>query len=61
MRMNLTKLTTALILTSTLVGCAAIVKSPYQAPHVDIPQGFQNSQQMGQQIHQQAFLDQWWT
>ena len=60
MRMNLTKLTTALILTSTLVGCATTVKSPYQAPSVDIPKGFQNSQQMSQQIHQQAFHDQWW-
>ena len=40
MQMNLTKLATALILGSSLVGCAAVVKTPYQAPAVQVPSGF---------------------
>ncbi len=37
MQMNLTKLATAFILASSLVGCAAVVKTPYEAPTVNIP------------------------
>ena len=40
MQMNLTKLATALILGSTLVGCAAVIKTPYQAPAVQVPNSF---------------------
>ena len=61
MRNQLHQLFMTLALTGSLVGCAAVVKTPYQAPAVDIPQGFQNSQQLSQNIHQQAFHDQWWT
>lgn len=65
MHMNLTKLATALILGSTLVGCAAMVKTPYESPSVNVPTQFQNStqstQQLQQQIHANAFADQWWT
>ena len=61
MRNQLHKLFMTLALTGSLVGCAAVVKTPYQAPAVNIPQGFQNSQQLSQNIHQQAFHDQWWT
>ena len=40
MQMNLSKLASALILGSSLVGCAAVVKTPYEAPAVQIPNGF---------------------
>ncbi len=33
----LTRLCTAMLLASTLVGCAAVVKTPYQAPAVQTP------------------------
>ena len=59
--MNLTKLVTALILTSSLVGCAAMVKTPYEQPTVNIPQGFENSQATLKQVHADAYADQWWT
>ena len=40
MQMNMTKLAAALVLGSSLIGCAAVVKTPYQAPTVQIPEGF---------------------
>lgn len=61
MPMNMTKLLTALILGGALVGCAAIVKTPYEAPAVDIPTSFQNSKSMSQQVHADVYADQWWT
>lgn len=65
MPMSLTKLATTLILANTLLGCAAMVKTPYEAPSVNVPKQFQNSkqsaQQLQQQIHANAFSDQWWT
>lgn len=57
---NLTKLATALILTSSLVGCAAMVKTPYEQPTVNIPHGFENSQATAKQVHADAYADQWW-
>lgn len=38
------QLVIALFLGSSLVGCAAVVKTPYQAPAVDIPQQFDHQQ-----------------
>ena len=61
MQMNLTKLATALILGSSLVGCAAVVKTPYQAPAVDIPNQFAYSKVNQQQIHTALNADQWWS
>lgn len=58
MSIHLTRLATALLLASTLGGCAAVVKTPYQAPAVDIPQRFAIDQQ---KIHQATHLDRWWT
>ena len=61
MQMNLTKLAGALILGGSLTGCAAMVKSPYEQPAVNMPASFQNSKAMSQQIHADASADQWWT
>lgn len=61
MQMNLTKLASALVLGSSLVGCAAVVKTPYEQPSVQIPSHFQNSSGLNQQIHERVLADQWWT
>ena len=61
MQMNLTKLTTALILGSSLVGCAAVVKTPYQAPTVQTPNSFAYDNAKSQQIQAELYADQWWT
>ena len=61
MQMNFTKLATALILSGSLVGCAAVVKTPYEQPAVNIPNNFQNSKAMSQQVHADVYADQWWT
>ena len=61
MQMNLTKLASALVLASSLVGCAAVVKTPYEQPSVQIPSHFQNSSGLNQQIHERVLADQWWT
>ena len=61
MQINFTKLATALILSGSLVGCAAVVKTPYQQPAVNIPGSFQNSKAMSQQVHANVYADQWWT
>lgn len=61
MQMNFTKLATALILSGSLVGCAAVVKTPYEQPAVNIPNNFQNSKAMNQQVHADVYADQWWT
>ena len=56
--MNLTRFASALLLGTALTGCAAVVKTPYQAPAIDIPQSFALDQQ---KIHQATYLDHWWT
>ena len=61
MQMNLTKLATALILGSSLVGCAAVVKTPYQAPTVQTPNSFAYDNAKSQQIQAELYADQWWT
>lgn len=61
MSIHLTKLSAAFILGSSLVGCAAVVKTPYEAPAIELPNGFQNSKQLNQSVYNQAFHDQWWT
>ena len=61
MQMNLTKLATALILGSSLVGCAAVVKTPYQAPAVQVPSGFAYDNAKSKQIQTDLYADQWWT
>lgn len=61
MQMNLTKLATALILGSSLVGCAAVVKTHYQAPTVQTPNSFAYDNAKSQQIQAELYADQWWT
>lgn len=61
MQTHLTKLASALILGSSLVGCAALVKSPYEQPTISTPSSFQNSKNVSKQIHADAYADQWWT
>jgi len=61
MSLQLTKLAAALFLTSSLVGCAAMVKTPYEQPNIQIPGSFQNSPVNGKQIHADVYADQWWT
>ncbi|MDV2470284.1 efflux transporter outer membrane subunit [Acinetobacter chinensis] len=61
MQMNLTKLTAALVLGSSLVGCAAVVKTPYQAPAVSIPESFAYNKTSSKQIQNDLYTDQWWT
>jgi hypothetical protein len=51
MQMNLTKLASALLLGSSLVGCAAVVKTPYEQPALNMPGSFQNNKVLSQQIH----------
>ena len=60
MQMNLTKLASALLLGSSLVGCAAVVKTPYQQPAINMPGSFQNNKVLSQQIHADILADQWW-
>ena len=61
MQTHLTKLASALILSSSLVGCAALVKSPYEQPNIATPSNFQNSKIVSKQIHADTYADQWWT
>ena len=61
MQMNLTKLATTLILGSSLIGCAAVVKTPYQAPAVQVPSGFAYDNAKSKQIQTDLYADQWWT
>ena len=61
MHINFTKLAASLMLSGTLVGCAAVVKTPYQQPSVNIPVSFQNNKAPNQQVHADVYADQWWT
>lgn len=61
MQMNFSKLASALILSGGLVGCAATVKTPYEQPSINMPNSFQNSHAMSQQVHADVYADQWWT
>ncbi|AYA67797.1 efflux transporter outer membrane subunit [Acinetobacter sp. WCHA55] len=56
-----TRLCTAMLLGSTLVGCAAVVKTPYHAPAVQTPIQFQYDKVTAQQRQQAIYTDQWWT
>ena len=57
----LTRLCTAMLLGSILVGCAAVVKTPYQTPAVQTPSQFQYDKATSQQRQQALYADQWWT
>ncbi|QNX89446.1 efflux transporter outer membrane subunit [Acinetobacter seifertii] len=57
----MTKLSAALLLTSSLVGCAAMVKTPYQAPSVQVPDSFQYNATKTKTASVEQYSDRWWT
>ena len=59
MYFSLTRLCTAMLLGTTLMGCAAVVKTPYQAPAVQTPAQFQYDRATFQQRQQAIYADQW--
>ncbi|WP_298142076.1 efflux transporter outer membrane subunit [uncultured Acinetobacter sp.] len=61
MFMKLSKLCTALLIGTAFTGCAAVVKTPYQAPVLDIPQSFALNTKQSDQIHADVYADRWWT
>lgn len=61
MRHHMTKLATALLLTQALVGCSALVKTPYQAPQMTVPDQFAFNQNSKTGLIDQIYADQWWT
>jgi NodT family efflux transporter outer membrane factor (OMF) lipoprotein len=52
------KISLALCLSTALAGCSAVVKTPYQAPAVQMPQQFQYDAQKNKNLN---LTDQWWT
>ena len=59
MKIKFQKLASLVLLGSSLVGCAAVVKTPYEQPAVQVPQNFQHNA-LSKQIHQEINRDQWW-
>ncbi|WP_396231852.1 efflux transporter outer membrane subunit [Acinetobacter baumannii] len=57
----MTKLSAALLLTNSLVGCAAVVKTPYQAPAVQVPGSFQYDKAKAKTASVEQYSDRWWT
>ncbi|MCH7337599.1 efflux transporter outer membrane subunit [Acinetobacter sp. NIPH 2699] len=58
MSFHFKKLGLAILVTSSFSGCSAIVKTPYNAPTVQVPQQFQYDAQKNQNVN---LTDQWWT
>lgn len=54
----LSKLLVTFVIANTLVGCAAVVKTPYQAPVVNVPNAFQQDIRTQNKIDD--YSDQWW-
>ncbi len=52
------KISLALCLSTALTGCSAVVKTPYNAPTVQVPTQFQYDAQKNRNV---ALTDQWWT
>lgn len=52
------KIALALCLSTSLAGCSAVVKTPYNAPAVQVPQQFQYDAQKNRNVN---LTDQWWT
>ncbi len=61
MSFSMTKLSAALLLTNSLVGCAAVVKTPYQAPAVQVPGSFQYDKAKAKTASVEQYSDRWWT
>jgi NodT family efflux transporter outer membrane factor (OMF) lipoprotein len=51
------KISLALCLSTALTGCSAVVKTPYQAPAVQVPKQFQYDAQKNKNLN---LTDQWW-
>ncbi len=60
--MNFTvgRLASVMLLSGSLFGCAAVVKTPYQAPVVEIPHNFAHSKALSAQVHADVYQDRWW-
>ncbi|WOE30442.1 MULTISPECIES: efflux transporter outer membrane subunit [unclassified Acinetobacter] len=56
-----TRFAVTLIFATTLAGCAAVVKTPYQAPTIDIPAHFEYAQKSNDPLTPNRYADQWWT
>ena len=52
------KIALALCLSTSLAGCSAVVKTPYNSPSVQVPQQFQYDVQKNKNVN---LSDQWWT
>ena len=52
------KISLALCLSTALAGCSAVVKTPYNAPAVQVPSQFQYDAQKNKNLN---LTDQWWT
>ena len=61
MRLHLTQLASSLVLGSSLFGCAAVVKTPYQTPAIQMPSNFAYNPVNQKQIQENLYADQWWT
>ncbi|MEQ1324191.1 efflux transporter outer membrane subunit [Acinetobacter soli] len=57
---KLTTLCAMLVASSTLVGCAAVVKTPYHAPAVQTPSSFQYDKTQAASNYAN-YADRWWT
>ena len=60
MQFKFSRLATVLLVTGSLVGCAAVVKTPYEAPAVHIPTEFAYNKASSQNVHTALNQDQWW-
>ena len=58
MTLQFKKLGFTVALTASIAGCSAVVKTPYQAPAVQMPQQFQYDAQKNKNLN---LTDQWWT
>ena len=58
MTLQFKKLGFTVALTASITGCSAVVKTPYQAPAVQVPQQFQYDAQKNKNLN---LTDQWWT
>ena len=54
-------LTVTALMLSVLSGCAAVIRTPYEQPAVQIPQQFGQQTQNAATLHIADLQDQWWT
>lgn len=60
MQRHIKSLLSIAILSQLLLGCSAMVKTPYQTPEVTVPGSFANSSTVAN-LNTAAYADQWWT